>query len=239
MGKICLFAVLSLLTTSGSVKAQPNDAEKLFLGFEKKLADAKTYKVGFDIEMTDRGETMKLKGNLLLTTGNQMRLSFSGSQSGPGKDAEQVSGTLVSDGRQVGMSFGPDGKAISKTEAAADQLTAQIKGFMTKAGLFIGVENANRAKADKGPEKLQLTGFKMGGKEKVGNAETQIIEYTLAMPGDKETITCKLWLDTKTNLPAKRTLEGNKGGQIARVVEMYNDWQIDPKLKGDEFTLPK
>ncbi|HYV37426.1 MAG TPA: DUF2092 domain-containing protein [Gemmataceae bacterium] len=229
----------ALLALAAPASAQPNEAEKLYRAFEKKLAGAKAaYKFTFEIEMTSKNDTMKIKGDLLSTNANQMRFSFNGTADRGGQ-AKVMTGQMVCDGRQMQMAVSNNNLANSKTEAAPDQMSAILKGYMTRIGLFLSLEYSLPPRPGQTPDQFQLAGFKMAGKEKVGNVETQVIEYTVTKQGEKDPIACKLWIDVKSGMPLKRMVETSKGGEMGRIVELYTEWQIDPKLKGDEFTLPK
>ena len=71
-------------------------------------------------------------------------------------------------------------------------------------------------------------GFRLGAKEKMNDRETQILEFTVPIEiGQKSPAVCNLWMDGKTGLPMKRTLEfTNRDGKMERVVELYTNWQI-------------
>jgi hypothetical protein len=88
--------------------------------------------------------------------------------------------------------------------------------------------------------RAKMTGFKLSGKEKIGEKECQVVEVFLGPPDGLHAAPCKVWFDTKTQLPVKRTWDlTNKGKVVLRVLETYDRWEINPKLNGDEFTTEK
>ncbi len=50
---------------------------------------------------------------------------------------------------------------------------------------------------------------------------------------------CKLWLDSKTNLPVGRRMEVRRDGELLlETTEIYTQWELEPKLPKDSFALP-
>jgi hypothetical protein len=61
-----------------------------------------------------------------------------------------------------------------------------------------------------------ISGFKLTGKDKVGDREAMLIEYALELPNLKGDVKCRLWLEPKTAMPIKRVLEVNDGNKVFR-----------------------
>src|SRR2546430_2637094 len=121
----------ALVAWLAPVQAQPNEAEKLYRGFEKKLADAKAvYKVAFEFDMTGKDQQFRIKGDLFIADGNQMHLTFAGSQTGGGMPARPMIATIVSNGKQLGFKFNEGGMEETKSENAPAHLTAYLKGYI-------------------------------------------------------------------------------------------------------------
>ena len=97
-----LFALLLLTGLLPSAWAQGNDAENQFRAVEKRILDAQALQLSFEIE---RG-TKKVRGTLLLATGNKARLTIS-----DGKDKIE----LVSNGKQTGATGNTAGVFGNKT----------------------------------------------------------------------------------------------------------------------------
>lgn len=226
-----LFSV-SLLVLPTAAMAQENEAEKLYRSFEKKLAAAKAFKVAFDIDVN--ALKLNYKGDVTLAVGNKLRASGAGTQ-----DNKPDSWTLVSDGAKIGLKHNKDGRD-SRLELAAtpQQLTPYFSGHLLKGGVLVAMQDMNLSRlAENSPDKIGLTGFKIVGKEKIGDRETQVVEYTTQAKEGK--LACRLWFDSKTNMPLKRTVARSEGRERFRIVEVYTNWQFDHELKGGEFALPK
>jgi outer membrane lipoprotein-sorting protein len=222
---------LAVLALAVPAQAQENEAEKLYRAFEKKLLAAKAFKFSFDIE-GDTGRNITLKGDFTLAAGNKLKAVFEGKEGD-----KAMSGTVVSDGQTTGMKIIADGKPQSNTEATVDKLTEYIAGNFAIGGLLFAVERDPKL-PDSAPDKLKLSGFKLGGKEKVGDRDAQVVEFSFEWKDSKAS--AKLWLDSKTQVPLKRMVEVKEGDKVRlRATEMYTNWQWEPKLKDGEFTLPK
>jgi hypothetical protein len=233
--------ILAVLALGGNSQTQENEAEKLYRGFEKKLLAAKVYKVCFDIVIVDEEKTPKetLKGDLTVAANNQLRLSI---EQGTEND-RKYSGILVCDGKQMGMKFTWVGttEIVTETKKAPEQATAFVTGCLACAYLYTAVHYVQRLPENGVPEKVQLSDFKFGAKEKIGDRTAQIVEFAVAEPGVKNIqISAKLWFDTKTEVPLKGTLEFKNEDRVGfRITELYTDWQWDPKVNDDVFQLPK
>jgi outer membrane lipoprotein-sorting protein len=209
-------------------------AQKLYEAMEQKIAKAKAHKFGFDLDALDHDEAIKIKGTLILATGNRANMSFQGQE---GK--RSIKGKVVSDGKTMFTQMDLDGKPEMKTKPVSDKLFTVLVGYLSRTGLFLGFEIMDRENPKDAAE-LKLSAFKSAGKAKVGSRDANVIEYMLIPPDSKTPASCKLWLDAQTNLPLKRTLEANRDGKLVfRVVETYMQWELDPKLPEGTFTLPK
>jgi outer membrane lipoprotein-sorting protein len=79
--------------------------------------------------------------------------------------------------------------------------------------------------------------FKLGAKEKIGDKTTQVVTYQLDFDGTSAKMS--VWIDTKTQLPLKRVVAVDQGGQMFRITETYSTFAIDPKLDSKLFEIPK
>jgi len=212
---------------------QKNAPQKLFEAMEQKLAKAKTQKVDFEIEV----EAVKIKGSALLADGNRMKLTLEG------KEDQKI--TIANNGQTGFMQIGSSKPRIlngfkNQVEMFATHLRRAsifFVGMQSKGGDFS--LNPVYASLEQSPH-LELSGFKMAGKEKVGSREANVIEYSVAPSKYTKGATCKVWLDTETNMPLKRILEVLGDGKIAlRATEIYTRWELDPKISDELFALPK
>ena len=76
------------------------------------------------------------------------------------------------------------------------------------------------------------------GKEKVGERDTRVIQYTLTAKGGEDPLSVKLWLDAETNLPVKLAVTGGKS-DWKDLTETYGEFTIEPKVDAKSFELPK
>lgn len=222
-----------LLALPTAAMAQENDAEKLYRSFEKKLAAAKAFKVAFDIDVN--ALKLNYKGELTLAVGNKLKASGGGTQ-----DKRPDSWTIVSDGAKIGLKHNRAGREEPVELAATpENLTNYFTGHLLKSGVLMAMQDMNLKRlAENSPDKIRLTGFEIVDKEKIGDRETQVVEY-IAQAGKERKLVCRLWFDSMTNMQLKRTVEFSEGSKRFRIVELYTNWQLAPELKGGEFALPK
>jgi outer membrane lipoprotein-sorting protein len=215
-----LIAAMALVKLAPVVCAQ-DTAKELFDAMEEKLSGAKTHKVDYSMESVTAGRPTKSKGTLTFA-GNKLNWTYTSEVTG--KRPYKVS--AVCDGKTMVTKTDIEGKPERYTEAALGEHLAE--GFI-RLGLFAGLEAARS-------KNVKLSGFKLVGKEKVGDRQAHVIEYGV---GKKDGPLFRLWLDASTLLPLRRAIEAGAQGKGFSVVETYTSWQLDPKLPDGIFTLPK
>jgi outer membrane lipoprotein-sorting protein len=227
---------VALLFPVSAVQAQDGvAAQKLYEATQQKLTKAKAHKVEFaaDAQFDD---PVTMKGTLILAVGNRLHLTFEA------KRLKRASkGLWVSDGKTLVIKEDRGGKPFDNAEPVPEKLFEDAAGLLVHgaAGLTL-LRIADRLGPEKEGMALKASGFKLLGKEKVGDREALTIEYQLAIAGAKELVQCKVWLDPQTQLPLKRMVELHLAGKLEfRIVETYSRWELDPKLPDDTFTLPK
>jgi outer membrane lipoprotein-sorting protein len=212
--------------------AQDNEGEKLFRKVEQQVRAAKSLKVVFDIDGEFGKDIIKQQGVLLVAEGNKGRLEVKTTVG-----ARTVMEQMIADGKE--SAFVEAGKIVgerrpvdaSSTEIA---LAASIRAGVL-AALQVGQDPKNKFDVDK---VLPASDFKLGGKEMVGSREALVVTYNLAPPmGDPVRIT--LWIDSKTELPLKRTTLGKVKGVKAAAIEVYSEFALNPTLDATNFELPK
>lgn len=211
----------------------PNDAEKAFRAAEKKLAEADAVQLDFVSDMKGEKAEVKLKGILLMTKGNKLRMELTGVVGG--KDFEMK---IISDGEKTKTD-----KAVQDTPKNSNARVARITsqaGFAV--GFFVVAFKSSPGKEQPDLDELtSVSGFSFGKKEKIGAGErlAQRIDYKLTMSAGnkKETVDAQVWLDVETNLPLKRVvnLPGAAKSQAIEVYGIVLNAKIDPK----KFELPK
>jgi outer membrane lipoprotein-sorting protein len=229
----------TVLVLAAPIYGQDKDAEKLYRAMEKKVREAKSIKVLWEAELQNQpGESGKVKGSTHLADGNKARIEFAGSLKGT--DGKLL---LVSDGKQTvtqGTLMSPPGEPGPPPQPTRANFYKTLAALTARGGMLLPVFVSVGAKDDDSDEidkVLPLSAFKLGGKEKIGKVDAQIIEYTIAFDG-KDKAKVKLWLDAKTMFPVKRHMapEGKEGTFLA---EAYSEFVLDPKLDAKLFELPK
>ena len=213
--------------------AEPNEAEQLFRQMEKQVAGAKTLEWTFDIKM-EGGPGGALNGSLTFSEGNKSRLEMNANLTG--KKSKDV---MICDGLK--MAVLTDG-VPKKTSDAPKHLNEVFGAALSRSGLLLPYFTAyvpDKDKEFKIDEQFPVSNFKLGKKEKVGEQEAQVIQYTLSSGAIKFPLAITVWLDAKTNLPLKRIIVTMKGDEKLTVTETYSKLSLDPKIDPKNFELPK
>ena len=216
----------------GPASAEQNEAEKLFRVMEQKVRDAKTLRVRFDLSIIDGlDKEGKVKGALVLGDGDKYRVEGEGKLFG-----EAVKFTEVSDGADKFYKDATDPKRDSK-EKAAKAVGAYLRVALPREGFFLSTLNMDRP-GGLAPDAALLSNFKDAGKDKVGEQNTQVIEYTFKEKDAKEGLSMKMWLDAATHLPVKLAVVGNEGDWKS-LTETYSEFTLDPEVDAKSFEAPK
>jgi outer membrane lipoprotein-sorting protein len=230
------FAVLTLFLAAPTLPAQDNEAEKLFRAVEHKIVSAKAVQMSGEMDIKGSKSEAKMKLALLFAEGNKARLSVRVDKGG-----QEVTMTLISDGKQMAVTVTPPGKKTQVLTPPADlQRMLAVGGART--GLMSGFYEINRAVgrvvAGKGTpeEQIPLKDFKLAPAEKVKGNEARVITYRTAS-ADGQNMSVTLWVDAKTLLPLKREVVLDDGA--GRMSETYDLFWLDPKTDVDPFQLPK
>jgi outer membrane lipoprotein-sorting protein len=220
------------------VLAQPDTgAERLFQRMEQELATAKAVECVFELK-SEAGEGVDFKGRLLLVEGNKLRLEMENPKQGA-----RTKMVVVSDGTKLMAAAGGARKELPELPKSLNQeivkVLAHAGGRMLGRGVIIPEPSEDReAKGKRFADRLQPSGFKLGKKEKLDGREAQVVEYELRVEGEADSATIAVWIDTKTNLPLKRTLSDKKGGKLI-YTETYTQLSVGGQLDKKEFELPK
>jgi len=237
---VCLFWVLvvGILQVADAPKDDgvKNEAEKLFRKMEEKIDKAKSLECQFQFVVPWKPDGGKLDNNsfagtLFLAQGNKARLQLN-----------EVTGDrerylhIVSDGahlslKEVGFSRIP----ISDSPK---NLNSDARTCLARTGIFLATVPYPDVKATK--DRFRISDFKLGIKEKIGERDTQRLEYKLSTKGDDFGAAFVVWLDIKTGLPVKRdwTPPPDEGRQRT-VTENYTKLILDEKVDPKKFELPK
>ena len=213
---------------------EKNEAEELFKKMEEKVAKAKSIQLSCSGTAKMSQGDMSLSADLLVETGNKVRLTCE--LKGPGETHKEL---FVSDGKAMKLLEGERVQSEKTPKALNADL---ILGLTRGGGLFtagwvqaVTLKDERHANRSKVPT---CSGFKMGRKEKIGERGAQSIEFTIKgmEAGD---VACVLWIDTETHLPLKREIRGFHGEEEGTFVETYSDFKLDEKIDPAKFELPK
>jgi outer membrane lipoprotein-sorting protein len=198
------------------------EAEKLFRQMEAKLSKAQTLECTFATRLDPKGT---FKGSLTFAEGNKARVEVTGEVDRAAKY------TVVSDGTKI-VRLVDAGVPEQVNEIKPQALREEILRSFGLVGGFAVLE-FSFAK-----DKVKVSGFKLGKKEKLDGREAQVVEYEMTLR--KTTISTTLWLDAKTTLPVKRVVRVDKGGgDNYTATETYTKLTLDEKIDAKKFELPK
>lgn len=221
-----MFAILVL---AAAAVAKPNEAEKLFRDMEKQVMSAGTVEIAFDAVIKKNEQVEKLNYTLTFAEGNKFHLE--GTVGYQGKPIKTI---LISDGTKMRERL--DGK-LDYEEKAFKDIDIAFRVMMARSGWV--VFHQMHKNGHKPEEFFTASDFKLGAREKVGGRDTQCLQYTLTMKEEKDPLTVRLWLDTKTHLPVKRATDLKVGNKTWEVVENYSRMVLNENIDPQKFTVPK
>lgn len=232
---VALIAGLLLAAEAPKDEQAKNEAEKLFRNMEEKLAKATTLELVFEgkleVEEGNQSRTIRREGSLLLAEGNKVRLEIK-----EGKKAESMWRLMVSDGtRMKVVDIGSDPQVQTAPQSGNSELLA----WVTRAGILLPQMPLPDVKAADGKDRYSVSDFRLGNKEKVGDRETQRLEYQLVVNGHPGTFAVTVWLDSKTDLPVKRVVTFRMPGYGATLTEGKMKLTLNGKVDAKKFELPK
>jgi len=201
----------------------------LYEKMEQKIAGAKAIKLAF--QMTDKGDRpLKYKGEMIMAAGNRLRVTYIFEEVPSYPSGTNC--TLVGDGKNVKLRVDAGGGNISFhfPEDKAGKAAANLALQFSRTGALYSVHFASPFPLELRPAKL--SGFESLGTEKVDGRDTRAIRFYALGPGTTNKLChVTLWIDEKTSLPVKRTIDKT-------VTETYGPWEVDPELPADTFVLP-
>jgi RNA polymerase sigma factor (sigma-70 family) len=219
------------VSKSAPVQDKQEVGEKLYRAMEKKILEAKSLRVTFDLSVTKDGkEGIRIKGTVQLGTDNKLRIDAEGAIEG-----KQERIKAVCDGRQL-VYRDTDHPALLPVQAPA-ALGSAIRGLMARVGAIGTILGSNTSSSPPSGDIGKLftvSNFEFAGTEKIGKTEARIVRCTLTMPGNVE-LEEKIWIDPATSLPVKREIVENK--EFPDATDVYTEFVIDPKLDAKLFEL--
>lgn len=214
--------IAALLSAASGLQEQ--DAEKLHEQFKSKISGASSIKAVFKTrQLTPGGDVVgEYAGTLQIQEPNQLHLALDGKSQGKSSTV-----SFTCDGTKVRTSAG-------KVIDAPKYYARGHRWFFFNGGMagniHVGILR---------PIELKPCDFKAVRKEKVGETETQVLEYRFDTGKPELEVHTTLWLDAKTSLPVKRTLRLKRGEDEALFDETYESIKLDEKIDPKTFELPK
>jgi len=250
MKRLPILAVSSLaLALLPRAQAQDGDAEKLFRAMEQKLLTAKAFDVKFEYQLEKR----KVKGELLVTRENKVRLNVVGLF----EEKPKAGFELVADGKKLKtkgarLFVASNGQSGMEEGGQSEWQTPKtfhkvLGSTVSRGGVWFtmlilpylqGGEGRSEIDPDDEGSKMHAYDFKLVGDARVGAKNAKVVRYRFGKGGgcrhDEE---MTVWIDAKTLLPLKRSFTLKIGD--LRIVENYREFRLDPKIDAKAFELPK
>jgi outer membrane lipoprotein-sorting protein len=215
------------------VPQEAKEAEALFKKMEEKLAKAKTVQMKSTASAKMEQGEMTLSADLFWEADNKVRLEY-----GMKAPEGELKSLYVSDAKSVVMTGHEKRSGVTPPKLTSDLVRSWSGGggffvtFWIEAATFKDESHPKRANVPK------AVSFKMGAKEKIGDRDTQRIDFTLAEVESGE-VSMSLWIDLATIIPVKREMRGFHGPEKLTLVETYSDFKLDEKIDPSKFELPK
>ena len=118
-------------------------------------------------------------------------------------------------------------------------LDLEIRTWVARPGLFLPQAPLPDVAVADAKDRYRVSGFKLGNKEKVGERETQRLDYQLSVKGQDLPFSVTVWIDLKSGLPVKRLVTSGAGKEKFAVSETYGKLTLDEKVDPKKFDLPK
>jgi outer membrane lipoprotein-sorting protein len=217
-----LLTLVLVLSVSAAPDNNDKDAEKLFQQMEETLLKAKTLDVSFHDGDGEGKVEERSKGTLVAMTGNKVRLQMFGQM------------VLVSDGTRMLRAVPDEGPKDTPKD-----LDFEVRTWLARSGVL----QAQIQRAGVAPvaakDRFRVSDFKLGIKEKIGERETQRLDYQLTIKGEDAPFSVTVWIDLKTKLPVKRQCTFKEKGETGQSSEIYEKLTVDEKVDDKVFNLPK
>jgi hypothetical protein len=215
-----------LLPAFALAGGEGNQGEKLYRDLEKTITTAKTVHIKFASKvMKGTKEAGHFKGVVDLGEGDKASVEVKGEMEG-----KDFSLKMTSDGKMLKAVVTPSGEG--KEEPLPKNFGKMVRSALARVGptgaLLMSRHKQPGAEEQDLDKLLRISDFKLGADAKGEGRGARVIEYKVAIK-DADTITMKLWLDAKSQLPLKRELAAEKEGENIRIVETYSEFSLGKK----------
>jgi outer membrane lipoprotein-sorting protein len=227
-------------------------ARQLFKTMEDRLAAAKTLQCALEIKFEGSGEPgapvlhRSLAGSLALAEGNRVRLELQKTSAADTSIFPNAPFWLnISDGtRELHQDSGvPKPQIVDHVEGNRHE---DVVTLLARSGFYLPTLPLPPVEAADMKDRFPVSEFKLGPKEKVGEAMAQRLDYRFDVKGQKQPngddapFRASVWLDAKTTLPLKRTVTWKLAGvEVMSITEDYKNLVADEKIDPKEFAVPE
>ncbi len=246
---ILLFASESAL---GGEPSQGGDAEALLKKMQDALFEAPS--VSTEVAATERMTVRELdsldhfEGGLIVTKDGRSRIRHIRVQHRGTPNESKSRTELVSDGKRVGVLFqinvDLDQEKWSVREAPRAWREDLLRGFAL-LGLTGGFQVGLTIDLSKEGSSVSLSTVRLGIPREVRIEDSQsndthaVVMYTITPEsGAGPTHHCTVWIDRRTGLPSKRTIQYAIKIRKYLRTETYKTWDLAGKLDGAQFKIP-
>jgi hypothetical protein len=240
MRRITPFIITVLLMAASPAPAFPppaGEAEQLLRQVDETITAAKALRVEFEIDGGGVPD-FPLRGSVVLAEGNRFRFEMRF------KDSREPDWAAVGDGKRMAPLGNGNRLSVPYPKAAAPAWhNAAVRRWLGRGGTAMSVlmmaehlqaTDSRERGAEAGPVASKA---RVLPDEMVGGVKARVVEYELTWKGaaPQEPIKTRVWIDPKTKLPVRRTMDWSG----IKFTATHTKFEIDPKLDDSLFELPK
>lgn len=228
--------ILSSCLLAAAVLQDPvvGEGERLVRRMESALAEGKSLQVSFGVELAGAGKA-RMKGRLVTQGALKLRMEteVQPPADGAGAPAARQGLFLLSNGPVLRLRRN-DGTNVDRP--TPPEFARHVRSMVASGGIaMMTVSVSSGPKTgetfDIDIPRSVLSDFSKPASEKLEGREVSVVDYVSKIAGLK--FACRVWIDPKTGLPLKRTLDG--GGM--KMTETFGETTIDGEIDPATFEL--
>jgi outer membrane lipoprotein-sorting protein len=252
MHSLVFFAWMAAAVPAFGQAQKPSGDERakhLFQKMEDRLASVKTLDSSLVIiaQISEGTQTKQfdLVGSLTVADGDRVHIELKKKTA----DADDLPGVpfqrMISDGKRMLVQDSGMPKPMIH-DKLPENFKTEILTELARSGFFLPTLPLPPVEATDNKDRFPVSEFKLGPKEKIGDRETQRLDYRFDVKGQKEPsgedapLRASVWIDLKTTLPLKRVITWKfMGAQAMAVTENYEKLVTDEKPDTAKFEIPE